>query len=476
MPVRYSSDLAEHHAVRTSAGLFDLSHMGEIVLRRPRGRPRRSTTRSPASSRRSRSARRSTRCCSPRTAASSTTSSSTAPATTATWSSRTRRTASVVADELRDARRRRSTRSSPTRATTSRSSPCRAPTRSRRAAARRPGFGVDRARATTPRTSSRASTRSSTTARSRPTFEGEPVLVARTGYTGEDGFELYIAPDQAPRACGTRSARPAARASCPAGSRAATRSASRRACRCTATSSSRDILPVQAGLGRVVALAKEGDFVGRAAIEQGPAADAPVLVGLAAEGRRAARADYEVYDGEGADAARVGVVTSGALSPTLGHPVAMAFVAPDAAEPGRELFVDVRGTRSRHPSSPCPSTSAPPDRRRRTDHRTHRPHRTAPHRPPRGEPHDRPDRTPVHRRARVGARRRRHRSRSASPTTPPRSSATSSTSTCPPPAPRSPPATSSARSSRPSRSASCSRPSTARSSSPTRPSSTRPSS
>ena len=50
-------------------------------------------------------------------------------------------------------------------------------------------------------------------------------------------------------------------------------------------------------------------------------------------------------DGDGADAARVGVVTSGALSPTLGHPVAMAFVAPDAAEPGRELYVDVRGTR-----------------------------------------------------------------------------------------------------------------------------------
>ena len=108
---------------------------------------------------------------------------------------------------------------------------------------------------------------------------------------------------------------------------------------------SRDILPVQAGLGRVVALAKPEAFVGRAAIEQGPAADAPVLVGLAAEGRRAARADYEVFDGAGADATRVGVITSGALSPTLGHPIAMALVAPEAAEPGGELFVDVRGTR-----------------------------------------------------------------------------------------------------------------------------------
>jgi aminomethyltransferase len=121
----------------------------------------------------------------------------------------------------------------------------------------------------------------------------------------------------------------------------------------------RDILPVQAGLGRVVALAKEGDFVGRAAIEAGPATDAPVLVGLAAEGRRAARADYEVYDGEGADAARVGVVTSGALSPTLGHPVAMAFISPEAAEPGRELYVDVRGTRVAASVVPLPFYKRP---------------------------------------------------------------------------------------------------------------------
>ena len=74
---------------------------------------------------------------------------------------------------------------------------------------------------------------------------------------------------------------------------------------------SRDIRPAQAGLGRVVALAKDGDFVGRAAIEAGQSDDAPVLVGLAAGGRRAARAHYEVYDGDGADAARVGEMRRG---------------------------------------------------------------------------------------------------------------------------------------------------------------------
>jgi aminomethyltransferase len=65
-----------------------------------------------------------------------------------------------------------------------------------------------------------------------------------------------------------------------------------------------------------------------------------VLVGLVSEGRRAGRAGYPVLSGD----RTVGVVTSGALSPTLGHPIAMASVDPDAAEPGGTLEIDVRGT------------------------------------------------------------------------------------------------------------------------------------
>jgi len=86
--------------------------------------------------------------------------------------------------------------------------------------------------------------------------------------------------------------------------------------------------------------AKES-FVGKAAIEAGPGADARVLVGLTAEGRRAARAGYPVMSGEEV----VGEVTSGALSPTLGHPIAMAFVDPAHSEPGTTLDLDVRGSR-----------------------------------------------------------------------------------------------------------------------------------
>ncbi|MFC9919454.1 glycine cleavage system aminomethyltransferase GcvT [Agromyces binzhouensis] len=175
-------------------------------------------------------------------------------------------------------------------------------------------------------------------------FQGEPVLIARTGYTGEDGFELYVAPERA-KALWEALQETGGPRVVPCGL------ASRDTLRLEAGMPlyghelSRDILPVQAGLGRVVALTKDGDFVGRAAIEQGPADGAPVLVGLTADGRRAPRAGYAVYDGEGDDARKVGEITSGALSPTLGHPVAMAFVAPELAEVGSSLFVDVRGTR-----------------------------------------------------------------------------------------------------------------------------------
>jgi aminomethyltransferase len=100
---------------------------------------------------------------------------------------------------------------------------------------------------------------------------------------------------------------------------------------------SRDVVPAQAGLGRVIPADKTG-FIGEAAKEPRP--EAPVLVGLTTEGRRAGRAGYPVYRGD----ERVGELTSGALSPTLGHPIAMAYVRPDAAS-ATDLTIDVRGTR-----------------------------------------------------------------------------------------------------------------------------------
>ncbi|NKY08651.1 glycine cleavage system protein T, partial [Cellulomonas hominis] len=70
-----------------------------------------------------------------------------------------------------------------------------------------------------------------------------------------------------------------------------------------------------------------------------------VLVGLVGLGRRAARHGYEVLTSAEPDAATVGRVTSGAPSPTLGTPIAMAYVTPEVSAPGTELAVDVRGRR-----------------------------------------------------------------------------------------------------------------------------------
>lgn len=171
-------------------------------------------------------------------------------------------------------------------------------------------------------------------------FEGEDVLVARTGYTGEDGFELYIA---------AHAAEDLWRALVLAGEAhglALCGLAARDTLRLEAgmplygNELSVDTLPAQVGLGRVVALKTKGDFVGRSAIEAGPAPDAPVLIALVAEGRRAPRSGYPVLDGDRV----VGAVSSGALSPTLGHPIAMALVEPGSAT-SDSLTVDVRGTR-----------------------------------------------------------------------------------------------------------------------------------
>ncbi len=170
-------------------------------------------------------------------------------------------------------------------------------------------------------------------------FAGEQILIARTGYTGEDGYELYVSVAQAPDLWRALVAAGTPHGLVPAGL------ASRDTLRLEAGMAlyghelGLDTLPEQAGLGRVVNLTK--DFVGKHGVEAGPADDARVLVGLASEGKRAGRAGYPVMLGDTA----VGTVTSGALSPTLGYPIAMAYVDREAAASGTLLDIDVRGSR-----------------------------------------------------------------------------------------------------------------------------------
>lgn len=168
-------------------------------------------------------------------------------------------------------------------------------------------------------------------------FDGAPLLIARTGYTGEDGFELMIPVSRAAALWRALLAAGEPHGLVPAGLAARDTLRLEAGMPLYGHELSRDVVPAQAGFGRVIPADKTG-FIGEAAKEPRP--EALVLVGLTTEGRRAGRAGYPVYRGD----ERVGELTSGALSPTLGHPIAMAYVRPGAAS-ATDLTIDVRGTR-----------------------------------------------------------------------------------------------------------------------------------
>ena len=174
---------------------------------------------------------------------------------------------------------------------------------------------------------------------------GVKCLLARTGYTGEDGFEIYIPVESAGKVFDEIVAAGTSQGMLPTGL----------ACRDTLRleagmplyghEMNLDDNPYQAGFGKVVRLDKPGDFVGKAALTKlSQTPPAKVLVGISGEGKRAARADYEVFVEGGKSP--IGVVTSGALSPTLGFPVAIAYVSNDSSALGTKLEVDIRGTRA----------------------------------------------------------------------------------------------------------------------------------
>jgi aminomethyltransferase len=177
---------------------------------------------------------------------------------------------------------------------------------------------------------------------------GRGVLLARTGYTGEDGFEIFASPQDAEYLWAELSKAGAGNGLIPAGLAARDTLRLEAGMPLYGNELGADMTPFDAGLGRVVKLDKPGGFVGHDALAQ-RALQAPArqLIGLTLQSRRVPRHGYTVlWDGEPA-----GVVTSGAPSPTLGIPIAMAYVRPDvaasAAEPTRagtaDLAVDVRG-------------------------------------------------------------------------------------------------------------------------------------
>lgn len=170
---------------------------------------------------------------------------------------------------------------------------------------------------------------------------GIPALIARTGYTGEDGFEIYVAPAAAPDVWRAILAEGLPMGVQPAGLGA--RDTLRfEAGMCLYGNDIDDTTtPLEAGLGWIVKLAK-GDFIGRDVLErQAEEGVERQLVGLEMLDRGIARHGYPVLLDEGGGEA-AGVVTSGTRAPTLGKALAMAYLPTEAAEFGREVFVTIR--------------------------------------------------------------------------------------------------------------------------------------
>ena len=174
------------------------------------------------------------------------------------------------------------------------------------------------------------------------TVAGIGALVARTGYTGEDGFEIFVDTAQTAALWEVLLEAVVARGGLPIGLGARDTLRLEAGMPLYGNELDLDTNPYEAGLGRVVKLTKTGDFVGRSALERA-SRDGPSrrLVGLVVEGRGIARHGYPVWSGE----RRTGVVTSGTQSPTLGVPIAMAYVAPSDAEPGTVVGIEIRDAR-----------------------------------------------------------------------------------------------------------------------------------
>jgi len=165
---------------------------------------------------------------------------------------------------------------------------------------------------------------------------GQPGFLARTGYTGEDGFEVMVPPGIGQQLW--RSLLGAGVVPCGLGARDTLR------LEAAMVLHGQDIdettTPLDASLSWLVHLERKGNFVGRVALEhQQKMGLTQKLVGLEMAGRHIARHGYPVL----VDGATVGQITSGTWSPTLEKAIALAYVPPDLAQVGQTLAVEIRG-------------------------------------------------------------------------------------------------------------------------------------
>jgi aminomethyltransferase len=169
-------------------------------------------------------------------------------------------------------------------------------------------------------------------------------LVSRTGYTGEDGFELFLPAAEAETAW----RRLLGAGVPPIGLGARDTLRTEAAMPLYGNDLDDQTTPLEAGLDFAVDLEKQPPFTGQAALRAAPPARR--LSGLVLESRRIARQGFEIF----LDGSPAGRVTSGTWSPTLAKSIAMAYLPRDRAVPGTPVEIDVRGRRERAAVVPLP--------------------------------------------------------------------------------------------------------------------------
>jgi aminomethyltransferase len=168
------------------------------------------------------------------------------------------------------------------------------------------------------------------------TIADKPAFLARTGYTGEDGFEVMLDPEVGEQLW--RSLLTAGVTPCGLGARDTLRLEAAMAL--YGQDISDVTTPLEAGMAWLVHLDRKGDFMGRSVLEQQKQEGvARRLVGLRMEGRNIARHDYPIVN----NGEVIGQVTSGTLSPTLGYPIALAYVPLQLGKVNQSLNVEIRG-------------------------------------------------------------------------------------------------------------------------------------
>lgn len=190
-------------------------------------------------------------------------------------------------------------------------------------------------------------------------YEGIPVVVSRTGYTGELGYEVWCHPRDGVAVWDAVAGAGAAHGIVPLGLEALELLRVEAGLVLGGHEFDDDVDPFEAGIGFVVAL--DGpDFCGRDALLERAAHPRRTLVGLVLDGQEAAGHGDAVHCGR----ARVGVVTSGVRSPLLGAPIALARVAVAHAAPGTRLQVHLDGFRKQATATVTPIPFHDPEKRR----------------------------------------------------------------------------------------------------------------